>query len=520
MEGIVGLIKQKYVILGDKRHLIANEQLLPGDKIRYIVNKNNILINDSLLERSDQTHLGIVKNISDVIHISIPGLPKYLDFTFPYFEGVEINSVCILYFSKHSENTQSFIHIVKHYGSIRNRAIDKDLFCDLYEYIPNTITPIYTDHVPFIDKSLIDLTHLPTFTVDPDGSKDQDDAISVSLNKIYVHIVDAHNQIEPLSSIDKNSLRNSFTLYLSERIHNIIPDNLAEDKLSLRKDQMRNTITVEYLIDPTTYNILSSSIYRATIKVKNQYTYDAYMENLDPFLLAFCNRWKYNSLPLPNVIYNVDKTTGELINTQCVYNNDYAHKIVETLMILTNLTISKHTNSAIPQRFHDKIKTPIENVEYTANPAINALITIKNYKPALYDNIQKGHFGLGLETYTHFTSPIRRYADVVVHRYLSGKGYENLQEVLTHINIRERNIDKTLEMYRRVKLLSYFEKNAKKIWTCFVLYSTHSGVCVVLEENMFECFVFTEEKYQIGIKLNIKIKSVDWCSLTSKSVIV
>jgi ribonuclease R len=157
-------------------------------------------------------------------------------------------------------------------------------------------------------------------------------------------------------------------------------------------------------------------------------------------------------------------------------------------------------------------------LKYTNNEAINALLSIKNYKTAVYDDLQKGHFGLGLDTYTHFTSPIRRYADVVVHRYLCGMGYGNLQEVLTHINKRENMVEKIVENYRRVKLMSYFEKNRERVWKGFVLYMTQIGACVVLEENLFECFVFINEKYQTGMRMSVKINAVDWINLNVKAV--
>ncbi len=518
MEGTIALIKQKYMILNDRHHLLMTnicKTILPNDKVQYTINENNMIEIQSLLDRAPQIHLGIVKEIaSGNMHLIVPGLPKYVEIICPTIEDVKISSACIVEFTLYETK------IIKQYDDIRNRANDKDLFTTLYEMSNREkITPIYKEETPYIDvESIKDLTQLNTITVDPVGSKDQDDAISVLDNKIYVHIVDAHSQIEPSSEEDVNSLNKSFTLYLSEKITNILPDKMAEDALSLKQGTHRKTITVEYEIDPVTYDILNTHIYRGMIEVKKRHNYETYMSELDPLLVGFCNHWKYNSLPLPNVVYDVDKETGELIETRCVYNNDIAHKIIETLMIMTNLTISKYTNSTIPQRFHDKIKKKIDVLKYTNNEAINALLSIKNYKTAVYDDLQKGHFGLGLDTYTHFTSPIRRYADVVVHRYLCGMGYGNLQEVLTHINKRENMVEKIVENYRRVKLMSYFEKNRERVWKGFVLYMTQIGACVVLEENLFECFVFINEKYQTGMRMSVKINAVDWINLNVKAV--
>ena len=518
MEGIIGFIKHKYVILGDKRHMFLTSvcnHLLPGDKVSYKVNENNMIIIDSLLERATQTHLGIVKNVDkNDIQLSIPGLPKNVEFTYSLLAGIQQHSVCILYFSQH--NT----HIVQHYDSIRNRANDVSLFYHLYQSHIEGIEPEYEVHKPCINVAEIkDLTHLPTFAVDPPRCKDHDDAISVSGNKIYVHIVDAHHQIEPLSQIDKYALQSSFTLYLTtEYISNILPTELAEDKLSLCVNKERLTITVEYEIDPETYDIIRTSIYRATISVKTQYDYDNYIPC--PFVNAFVQRWGYRSLLLPNVTYNVDAKTGELTSTTCTIHDSSSHKAIETLMILTNLSISKHTNSAIAQRYHQKPQNALPLVAYTNNPVINALLSVKNYRAAVYDTHFTGHFGLGLDTYTHFTSPIRRYMDVIVHRYLCGVSYTNLPEILEHINKREIFIEKIVNLYETVKLLSYFTKNADKVWDAYVLYMTPVGACVVLSENMYECFVFSQEKYQTGLKIQVKIKTVDWTQLSVKVVIV
>ena len=183
--------------------------ILPNDKVQYIINENNMIEIQSLLERVPQMHLTIVKEIAKGnMHLTIAGLPKCVEIICPTIEGINIGSACIVEFTLYETK------IIKHYDTITNRANDKELFTTLYEMSNReNIEPIYKEEKPYIDtESIRDLTYLHTITVDPVGSKDQDDAISVLGNKIYVHIVDAHSQIEPSSEEDINSLNKSFTL--------------------------------------------------------------------------------------------------------------------------------------------------------------------------------------------------------------------------------------------------------------------------------------------------------------------
>ncbi len=192
-------------------------------------------------------------------------------------------------------------------------------------------------------------------------------------------------------------------------------------------------------------------------------------------------------------------------------------------MVLTNLTISKHVGSFIPQRYHYKIKSEINSEitlkHCTGNKVIDSILSIKELKTALYDSKNKGHFGLGLETYTHFTSPIRRYFDVIIHRLISGVIYENLNEVLTHINNQEKYIEKIIDCYQNVKMLTYFEENSNLIWKAYILSITSIGVNVILQDNLYEIFIFQKDTkiFSLYQCVNVVIKTIDWSNLKIKA---
>jgi len=396
---------------------------------------------------------------------------------------------------------------------------DKELFSREQSSCENTIGKnMFTDEYK-------DLTHLNTFNVDPINSKDFDDAISLDENKntIYIHIVDAHEHIIPSSSIDNNAFLSSFTLYLPEHIENILPKEYAEFKLSLIKNEIRKTITFEYIIDPKTQNIMNYKIYKSSIIIKNKYNYDEFNKIIHnfPSLILFYEKWKRKTMNIPRIKMDIHYETGELTNYWFETNQDIAHKIIETLMILTNITISKHIPNIIPQRYHCKIKSEFIIENYFDNEIINAIFSIKQYRPAIYDASKEGHFGLGVSSYTHFTSPIRRYFDVIIHRLLSGVEYENLDIILEHINKREIYIEKIVKLYENLKILSFLESRLTKIWKGYIIKKKSGGYIVLLEDLLYEIFVF-DNNYNLSEKdiVNIKINSIKWLQLNVKAIII
>jgi ribonuclease R len=190
-------------------------------------------------------------------------------------------------------------------------------------------------------------------------------------------------------------------------------------------------------------------------------------------------------------------------------------------MILTNITISKHAPNVIPQRYHSKIPSEFVLEEYFDNEIINAIFSIKQYRPAIYDASQQGHFGLGVSSYTHFTSPIRRYFDVIIHRLVSGVEYENLDIILQHINTREIYIDKLVKLYENLKILSFLESQVPKIWKGYIIKKKAGGYNVLLEDLLYEFFIF-DNNYNLSEKdiVKVKINGIKWHQLEVKAIIV
>ena len=529
LQGTIANINNNYVILNDKRFIEQTDivnNLLPEDVVDYEPTKTNTIRILRINSRTPQIVLGIVKNVlqnEKIVELFYPGFPKKFSPNVDFSDEYKIGNIIILQINKDD------CKILQKYDSIQDRSNDKNIILQLYKLNANisNLYPIYKNSPGknmFTDEYQ-DLTHLNSFNVDPINSKDFDDAISLdeNTNTIYIHIVDANEQIIPSSTIDINSFLSSFTLYLPEHIENILPKEYAEFKLSLIKNEIRKTITFEYLIDPETQNIVNYKIYKSSIIIKNSYNYDEFNKIIHnfPMLTLFHEKWKRNTLNIPHIEMNIHPETGKLTNYLLEINQDIAHKIIATLMILTNITISKHIPNTIPQRYHRKIKSEFIIEKYFDNEIIDAIFSIKQYRPAIYDATKEGHFGLGVSSYTHFTSPIRRYFDVIIHRLLSGVEYENLDIILQHINNREVYIEKIDKLYKTLKILSFLESQPKKKWKGYVINKKTGGYNVILEDLLYEMFIF-DKNYNLSEKdiVKVKINSIKWHQLEVKAIIV
>lgn len=549
--GTIVNINNKYVINNDRRFILQTpllNSLLPNDIVEYSVDANDKINILNIVSRENIYTFAIVKSIStetQTIELFFPEFPKFFSLQLPFHEKYEVENVLLLNITKDSHS------VVKIYDSIQNRKNDKDLILSLYKLnaSDSSILPIYNhNHTTqnsntntknatqnsnysntYYTQPYKDLTHLYTFNVDPPHSKDFDDAISIdpsNIFKIYVHIVDANMQIIPNSVEDINALKHAFTLYLPEHIENILPAILSENKLSLIKFEKRRVITVEFTIHPLTQDILHHEVYPSEIIIKERYNYESFLPVLPQFpqLVRFYKSWSRKTLNIPHVKMNINCDTGKLSDYVFELNTDNAHKMVETLMILTNLTISTHIPQRVPQRFHSKVKSEFQIMHFSGNTMIDSILTIKKYKPAIYDATQEGHFGLGLNSYTHFTSPIRRYFDVVIHRLLAGIEYTNLENVLEHVNKREVQIEKWVELYESLKWMTYFDEHKQLVWDGYVTNVTNVGVVALLELCMYEVFVFVPNSYlhlyNIGTKVRVKITNIQWNMLNIKAKLV
>jgi ribonuclease R len=326
-----------------------------------------------------------------------------------------------------------------------------------------------------------DLLSLPTVTIDGADAKDFDDAISVERTengyRLWVHIADVTHYVEPGGALDGQAAYRANSVYLPGMVAPMLPEQLSADVCSLRPNVERAAVTVEMEVTPDG-ETRSARAYRSLISSDARLTY----EGVDAFLDG---NGEVERPGLIRTAYELSrrlKTRAarrgklELGGREPDYELDEdgipisarprrstpARELIEELMILANVSVARMLRKRRGGVFRVHERPDIESLELldqrlaaigihieptpedlgtiaqtAKSDAVNYLI-LRSIPRALYSPHHSGHYGLALEDYTHFTSPIRRYADVLVHRALLGdEPPDDLAGVAAHVSERE-----------------------------------------------------------------------------------
>lgn len=329
-----------------------------------------------------------------------------------------------------------------------------------------------------------DLTHLDFCTIDPASAKDHDDAIFYDENsgEIYVAIADVSAYVEENSSLDTAALQRAFSIYLPHKVLPMLPFELSTDLCSLVPNKPRPAYVFKMKIDPQTMQVVKSELFEAMIESKHKHSYEYIDEvlekddknNIYSKLFSVTQKLKKkrlkNGFDFRNDEIRLILDEEERLLDFKEESSSPSHSLVEECMLLANQEAAKKLKSTGIFRVHDepsdtKIKKLVDEVNFLGIKAklkddvhstiikiqkqakkvnleqeVDELI-IQSQQQASYSNIKKPHFGLGFEDYSHFTSPIRRYSDLVLHRILkSGKIPSNIEEICEDISIKEREI--------------------------------------------------------------------------------
>lgn len=326
-----------------------------------------------------------------------------------------------------------------------------------------------------------DLRSLPAVTIDGADAKDFDDAISVERvgngYRLWVHIADVTHYVEPGGSLDGQAAYRANSVYLPGTVAPMLPGRLSADVCSLKANVERAAVTVEMEVAPDG-EVRSARAYRSLIISDARLTYegvDAFLRGEGTIVLPELVRTAYElSRRLKSRAARRGKL--ELGGREPEYELDEdgipvgararrstpARELIEELMILANESVAKMLRGKRGGLFrvHERpdpealelLKERLVAIGMHAEPtpeslgtiaqiaksdAVNYLI-LRSIPRARYSPHNIGHYGLALENYTHFTSPIRRYADVLVHRALLGdESPDDLAGVAEHISERE-----------------------------------------------------------------------------------
>jgi ribonuclease R len=365
---------------------------------------------------------------------------------------------------------------------------------------------------PHDEAGRVDCRAHQVITIDPDDAKDFDDAIclekiSAEQWRLWVHIADVSHYVKPGTALDAEAQKRGNSTYLVDRVIPMLPEALSNELCSLKPNVDRLTKCVEFLI-ANDGRVLNTKFYSAVIHSQQRFAYGEVLEILqrapsnDPIeqMLHHAHelaqkirrhRFKNGSLDLdfPETKIRLDEH-GKILRIE-KNENDVSHQLIEEYMLLANEAVASRLmslrTSAIYriheepdarrlQEYRDEVlahHVACGNLSQTSEvqkllqklgtlPIGQALKIgfLKSLMRARYAVEPLGHYGLAKKKYTHFTSPIRRYADLVVHRALFSKNSGSasaLKAVAEHISVTERNSADAERDSKDVKLFAFLK---------------------------------------------------------------
>jgi len=383
----------------------------------------------------------------------------------------------------------------------------------------NAIAKSRPDNQPSAEecKGRVDCRKHNVITIDPDDARDFDDAICLQRHgkdwHLWVHIADVSHYVKPGSPLDVEAKKRGNSTYLVDRVIPMLPEALSNELCSLKPGVDRLTKCVEFVLSDGG-KVIGSKFYPAVIHSKRRFTYKeafatlqrAPKDEIEQMLFDAnamaqkirAHRFDNGSLDLdfPENKIRLDEQ-GQVLRIERI-ENDVSHQLIEEYMLLANEAVAGRLMQLdIPAvyRVHESPKEKrlndyredvlshrIKCGDLTHRPEVQKLLAmlgtlpigqalkigfLKSLMRARYAVEPLGHYGLAKKKYTHFTSPIRRYADLVVHRALFDK--EPLQvsaakQIAEHISLTEKNSSDAERDSKEVKLYAYLEKQiaAKK----------------------------------------------------------
>jgi len=464
----------------------------------------------------------------------------------------------------------------------------------LVDFIPEEISP---EEI----KNRRDIRDLPTVTIDGEDAKDLDDAISLTkegdIYHLGVHIADVSHYVKEGSVLDKEALKRGTSVYLVDRVIPMLPHKLSNGICSLNPGEDRLALSCFMDIDQKG-NVIGHEIVETVIRSDRRMTYtdvakiieeqdeeltEKYKEFVPLFMLMLelseilkKRRHKRGAInfDFPESKIIVDRN-GKPVEVRA-YERNKATKIIEEFMLIANETIAEdffwqeipfiyrtHENpdeekikalAIFINNFGYSIKLGNEDIhpkeiqkllikiEDTPEEALISRLTLRSMKQAKYTVANTGHFGLSTKYYCHFTSPIRRYPDLQIHRIikenLRGKLNESrrahyekiLNEVANHSSKTERRADEAEREVEKMKKVEYMTEHIGEIFEGVISGITSWGIYVELPntiEGMVrvsdmedDYYIYDEERYQmvgehtkktykLGQKVKVQVISAD-----------
>lgn len=442
-----------------------------------------------------------------------------------------------------------------------------------------------------------DLTDLYTLTIDPFDARDFDDAISLAKEeqgrwRLWVHIADVGHFIHPGGQLDQEAMRRATSVYLPDRVIPMVPEIISNHLASLQPDKVRLTKTVEIEFDEAGV-VLHTEVYNAVIRSDLRLHYgvvDQFLEHPENFTekwgqeacdlvsrmheLAMTIRQRRFrrgaiSMDMPEIKLDLDRN-GKVKGAYKTVNTE-SHQIIEEFMLSANEAVATFLDDRglrflrrihpsperrklrqlslfvrdlglgieqIESRFEiqkvlDRVaKTPLED-------AVNYAV-LKSMSKAVYGPQTEGHYALDKDNYCHFTSPIRRFPDLTVHRLIDrihqgvptpDESMGTLIKLGHHCSDQERNAAQAERELTMLKLLHFLKKNLGETMTAVVSRVFADGFLARCSKLPIDGYVGVDQlpgdryryerrgqmlvghkahnRYRLGDQLTVKVAKVD-----------
>ena len=467
-------------------------------------------------------------------------------------------------------------------GILDDPTVDEKISLALFdkaESFSNKAEAEAKSHGESVEKSYypnrVDLTHLPFCTIDPVDAKDFDDAIyfDVHTTTLYVAIADVTSYVFEMGNIDKEAKERGFSIYFPHKAIPMLPRALSENICSLKPNVDRLAYTFKITLDPFTCKPIKEELFESIIHSHRRYTYeridlflskkasasDAVDQTILDYLLPLnALTQKLRDMRLQNsfsfrsseVRMRLDENQNLLSTT--IETETPSHGLIEDCMLLANKAAANKLGFGI-FRTHEspslermetllndlaligirvKLSSDIPKMIRSIQTQADTLnlreevdkLVIKSQKKALYEPENKGHFGLGFDSYTHFTSPIRRYSDLMLHRLLKAKMAQddkklsfllkNIDALCESISDLERESDKVAWDYMDRKFARFMALHVGDTFKAIVVEAEQNPIAK-LEDTIFGARIFLLD-HDVSLLQRIEIKIVESNIATTK----